>query len=126
VSVAAGGQTTGVKVVIGCGAAVYIQVSDVAGHIASGQPFRLVAMADGGTFQIARLASQSGSQLQYVVTIPTDRVSRLIVDTALAVEDQSGAVLPLRQSGAVLPTGPPTAIASSSSPVPAGITLVVR
>lgn len=125
VSVAAGGEASGVKVVIGCGTAVYINATDTAGHIASGKPFRLVAMADGGTFQIARLASQSGSQLQYVVTIPTDRVSRLIVDTDLAVYDQSGAAVAVRQTSAVLPNPASAASAPSGSPAPAAVTLVV-
>ncbi len=97
--------TTSVTLINVIGSIIRIHVTDKAGAIAEGQPFVLGSRAADGSFEFAKFAGQSSGTLTYELTIPNDRVSRLVVDTNRVVTDSSGTTVPLRQPWIALPTG---------------------
>ncbi len=110
------GSTVSVTLKNVVGSIIRIRVTDKAGAIAGGSPFVLGSRATDGSFEFARLARQTGAALTYELTIPNDRLSRLVVDTNRVVTDASGDTVPLRQPWISLPTGTS----------PSDITLVVN
>lgn len=90
----AGATLQGLKLTMGSGDIVQIQVRDANSKISGGVQLLLGSIADNGSYRFAKLVSTVGQVLNYEMTIPTGRKSWLVVDTALQILDAQGAAVP--------------------------------
>jgi hypothetical protein len=90
---------------MGSGDIVRVHINDVNGKVKSGAPLWIGFSADSGRYAFGKMTGQNGQVIDYALTIPKGRTSRLFVGTALQVSDAQGAPVIAGKPGAVL-TGP--------------------
>jgi hypothetical protein len=84
---------------MGTGDIVKVHVNDANGKVSSGARLSIGFKADNGRYGFAKNTGHNGNVVEYELTIPKGRISRLLIDTALQITDAQGAAVPPGKAG---------------------------